>query len=228
LGLVAGRLADELARPVAAATLLESELRGSVRATPDFHVSLALEACGAFLSKRGGHAAAGGFSLLPDAWDTFAAAFAALPRPYPPAELVTRPGQVSVDLVLTARHVGWPLVQELARLAPFGPGHVEPLLAVTGLTVATARRVGAGEDHLSLRLRRGLETIDAIAFGVAPDRETPPEGTAIDVVAYLEARTVEDEPRLQLRVLDYATADASPLAARRLPAPTPEPMGALR
>jgi single-stranded-DNA-specific exonuclease len=230
LGLVAGRLADELARPVAAATLLEAELRGSVRATSDFHVSLALDACAAHLTKRGGHAAAGGFSALPEAWDTFAAAFAALPRPYPPAaeELVARPGQLSVDLVLTARHVGWPLLQELAQLAPFGPGHVQPMLAVTGLTVATARRVGAGEDHLSLRLRRGLETIDAIAFGVTADRETPPEGTAIDVVGYLEARTVEGEPRLQLRVLDYATADASPLAARRLPARTPEPLAALR
>lgn len=229
LGLVAGRLADELARPVAAAALLESELRGSVRATPDFHVSAVLEACGAYLTKRGGHAAAGGFSALPEAWDAFAAAFAALPRPYPPAaaEIVARPGLLSVDLVLTARHVGWPLLRELAQLAPFGPGHEQPMLAVTGLTVSSARRVGTGEDHLSLRLRRGLETIDAIAFGVAPERETPPEGTAIDVVGYLEARTVEGEPRLQLRVLDYATSDASPLAARRLPARMPEPMVAL-
>lgn len=230
LGLVAGRLADELARPVAVATLLDTELRGSVRATPDFHVSAGLDACAVHLTKRGGHAAAGGFSALPEAWDTFAAAFAALPRPFPPdgEKLVARPGQISVDLVLTARHVGWPLFQELAQLAPFGPGHVQPLLAVTGLTVATVRRVGAGEDHLSFRLRRGLETIDAIAFGVAPDRETPPEGTAIDVVGYLEARTMEGEPRLQIRVMDYATADASPLAARRLPARTPEPLGALR
>jgi single-stranded-DNA-specific exonuclease len=229
LGLVAGRLADELARPVAAAALLESEIRGSVRATPDFHVSLGLEACGAHLTKRGGHAAAGGFSALPDAWDAFAAAFAALPRPYPPAaaEVVARPGQLTVDLVLSGRHVGWALLGELAQLAPFGPGHQQPMLAVTGLTVASARRVGAGEDHLSLRLRRGLETIDAIAFGVAVERETPPEGTALDVVAYLEARTLEGEPRLQLRVLDYAATDASPLAARRLPAPAPEPLVAL-
>jgi single-stranded-DNA-specific exonuclease len=229
LGLVAGRLADELARPVAVATLLDSELRGSVRSTPDFHVSLGLDACAVHLTKRGGHAAAGGFSALPQAWDAFAAAFAALPRPYPPdgRELVARPGQMNVDLVLTARHVGWPLFQELAQLAPFGPGHVQPLLAVTGLTVATARRVGAGEDHLSFRLRRGLETVDAIAFGVASERDTPAEGTAIDVVGYLEARSVEGEPRLQIRVLDYATADASPLAARRLPARTPEPLAAL-
>ncbi|MEK6192405.1 MAG: single-stranded-DNA-specific exonuclease RecJ [Chloroflexota bacterium] len=217
LGLVAGRLADELARPVAAAALLESEIRGSVRATPDFHVTLGLEACGAYLTKRGGHAAAGGFSALPEAWDAFADAFGALPRPFPPdaTEVVARAGQLSVDLVLTARHVGWPLLRELAQLAPYGPGHEQPMLAVTGLTVGDARRVGAGADHLSIRLRRGAETIDGIAFSVGAERETPPAGAAIDVVATLEERTFQGEPRLQLRVLDYATADASPLAGRR-------------
>nr|MBA3587863.1 DHH family phosphoesterase [Chloroflexota bacterium] len=63
LGLVAGRLADELARPVAAVALVGDEVRGSVRAPVDFHVGAALEACGEHLTKRGGHAAAGGFSL---------------------------------------------------------------------------------------------------------------------------------------------------------------------
>ena len=65
VGLVAGRLADALARPVAAATLVGEEVRGSVRAPVDFHVAAALEACHDHLTKRGGHAGAGGFSLLP-------------------------------------------------------------------------------------------------------------------------------------------------------------------
>ena len=129
-----------------------------------------------------------------------------------------------MDLVLTARHVGWPLLQELAQLAPYGPGHEQPMLAVTGLTVGDARRVGAGADHVSLRLRRGAETIDGIAFSVGAERETPPVGAAVDVVATLEERTFEGEPRLQLRVLDYATADASPLAGRRTRVPAAEPM----
>jgi single-stranded-DNA-specific exonuclease len=217
IGLVAGRLADELARPVAAATRVEDEVRGSVRATPDFHVTLALEACGAHLTKRGGHAAAGGFSTDPDSWRAFVTAFEALPRPFPPGDAagVVEPGTLRIDLVLGARFVGWPLLREITRLSPYGPGHPEPLLAVTGFTVGGARRVGAGADHVSLRLRRGAETVDAIAFGTDLDRETPEGGAEIDVVAYLESRTYEGEARLQLRVLDYASTDASPLANRR-------------
>ena len=219
VGLVAGRLADALARPVAAATLVGEEVRGSVRAPVDFHVAAALEACHDHLTKRGGHAGAGGFSLRPESWDAFSAAFAALPRPYPAdaAPERVRPGRQVVDLVLPARYLDWALADELDRLAPYGPGHLEPVLAVTGMTVREARRVGTNEAHLAFRMRRGLETFDAIAFGIDPDRPLPEPETELDLVGTLERDVFGGMPRLRLRVVDYATSAASPLVARRLP-----------
>ena len=219
VGLVAGRLADSLARPVAAATLVGDEVRGSVRAPTDFHVAAALEACATLLTKRGGHAAAGGFSLLPESWADFSAAFAALPRPFPAdvAAEAVRPGRVVVDLVLPARHLDWTLAGELARLAPYGPGHVEPVLAVTGMVLTEARRVGATEQHVALRMRRGLETFDAIAFGLEPERPLPEPGDEVDLVGTLERDDFGGMPRLRLRVVDFAHRSSSPLMARRLP-----------
>lgn len=219
LGLVAGRLADTLARPVGAAAIVGEEIRGSVRAPADFHVAAALEACGIHLTKRGGHAGAGGFSLLPSSWDAFVAAFAALSRPFPltPGAEAERPGRQPVDLVLTARHVDWTLADQLDRLAPYGPGHVEPTLAVTGLVVADARRVGPAERHAAFKLRRGLETFDAIAFGLDPDRPLPAPGDEVDLVGTLERDVFGGLPRLRLRVVDFAHTAGSPLLARRLP-----------
>ena len=219
VGLVAGRLADSLARPVAAATLVGDEVRGSVRAPTDFHVAAALEACAALLTKRGGHAAAGGFSLLPESWSGFSAAFAALPRPFPAdvAAEAELPGRVVVDLVLPARHLDWTLADELARLAPYGPGHVEPVLAVTGMVLTEARRVGATEQHVALRMRRGLETFDAIAFGLDAGRPLPEPGDEVDLVGTLERDDFGGMPRLRLRVVDFAHRSSSPLMARRLP-----------
>jgi single-stranded-DNA-specific exonuclease len=221
VGLVAGRLADSLARPVVAATLVGDEVRGSVRAPVDFHVAAALEACAAHLTKRGGHAAAGGFSAEPTAWDGFVAAFAALPRPFPAdvAPEAARPGRQVIDLVLPARHLDWALAEQLERLAPYGPGHVEPVLAVTGLRLSEARRVGARESHVAFRLRRGAETFDAIAFGLDTDRPLPEAGTAVDLVGTLERDDFGGLPRLRLRVIDYADAAASPLVARRVTQP---------
>ena len=221
LGLVAGRLADELARPVVAAALVGAEVRGSVRAPLDFHVTAALDAVAATLTKRGGHAAAGGFSLEPAAWPAFVAAFSGLARPFGAglggAE-VQRPGRQIIDLVLPARFLDWGLADELLRLAPYGPGHLEPVLAVTGLRMAGARRIGAREAHISFRMLRGLETVDAIAFGVDADRKLPEEGTELDLVGTLERDEFGGMPRLRLRVIDWADAAASPLVARRHPA----------
>lgn len=218
VGLVAGRLSDALGRPVAVAARIGDELRGSVRAPLDFHVAAALEACASLLSKRGGHAGAGGFSLQAEGWNAFAAAWAALPRPYPadPARSPERAGRVAVDLVLPAGHLGWALADEIERLAPFGPGHVEPILAVTGLTVVEARRVGASAEHLAIRLRRGAETFDAIGFGTPLDRPLPEAESRLDLVGTLERDEFQGMPRLRLRVLDYAEAGESPLAARRV------------
>ncbi|HEU5325719.1 MAG TPA: single-stranded-DNA-specific exonuclease RecJ [Candidatus Limnocylindria bacterium] len=221
LGLIAGRLADSLARPVAIATLVGDEVRGSVRAPSDFHVASALEACGDLLLKRGGHAAAGGFSAHPDRWDAFIAAFGALGRPFPAdgAAETQRPGRQPVDLVITARHLDWTLADQLERLAPYGPGHVEPVLAVTGMTVREARRIGAREAHVAFRMRRGLETFDAVAFGLDADRALPQPDDELDLVGTLERDAFGGLPRLRLRVLDFAHAAASPLLARRLPPP---------
>jgi single-stranded-DNA-specific exonuclease len=221
VGLVAGRLADALARPVVAATLVGGEVRGSVRAPVDFNVAAALEACGAHLAKRGGHAAAGGFSLAPASWDAFVLAFSSLPRPFPAdaAPEATRPGRQVVDLVLGARHLDWTLVEQLERLAPFGPGHLEPVVAVTGLVLAAIRRVGVREQHVAFKLRRGIETLDAIAFAMADDRPLPEVGDEVDLLGTIERDDFGGLPRYRLRLLDFAHRGASPLVARRaLPA----------
>ena len=223
IGLVAGRLADQLARPVGVVCAVGEELRGSVRAPTDFHVAAALEACAGLLTKRGGHAAAGGFSLLEVNWPAFADAFGTLPRPYPPGRAVhaERVGQLVIDLVLPSSRLDWSLAAQLERLLPYGPGNVEPVLAVTGMRVAEARRIGASEAHIGFRMRKGLEAFDAVAFGAPAERQLPATGDAIDLVGTLERDSFQGIERLRLRVVDYAHSQASPLLARRLAGSTP-------
>jgi len=91
------------------------------------------------------------------------------------------------------------------------------VLAVTGMTLADARRVGPKAAHVAFRMRRGLETFDAIAFGHDIDRPLPDAGVALDLVGTLERDDFGGLPRLRLRALDFAETAASPLLARRLP-----------
>ena len=155
---------------------------------------------------------------LPESWEAFADAFGALERPLGAGSdvEVQHPGRQLVDLVLPSRYLGWELADELARLAPYGPGHLEPVLAVTGLRVGSVRRIGARETHISFRMLRGIETVDAIGFGMDVERSLPEEGSLVDLVGTLERDTFGGMARLRLRVLDYADAAASPLLARRI------------
>ena len=218
VGLVAGRLSDALLRPVAAVTLVGEEIRGSVRSPGDFHVARALTACAEHLTKLGGHPAAGGFSATRAAYEAFADAFRALPRPYP-ADLEVAARSVSagidVDLVLPSSFLGWDLCADLQQLAPFGAGCPEPVLAITGLVAGDVRRVGPDDGHVVLRMLRGPESFDAIAFDTPPDRPLPGPATPLDIVATLETDRWMGQPRMRLRVRDYADTAASPLVERR-------------
>ncbi|HET9416428.1 MAG TPA: hypothetical protein VFP30_02705, partial [Candidatus Limnocylindria bacterium] len=74
-------------------------------------------------------------------------------------------------------------------------------------------------SHIAFRMRRGLETFDAVAFGHDTERPLPEPGVALDLVGTLERDAFGGLPRLRLRVIDFAETSASPLLARRLPAP---------
>ncbi|MFN2484745.1 MAG: single-stranded-DNA-specific exonuclease RecJ, partial [Candidatus Limnocylindria bacterium] len=231
VGLVAGRLVDLLGRPVAAVSAVGDELRGSVRAPAGFHVANALTACAEHLTKLGGHPGAGGFSLPVERFAAFSSAFESLPGVFPlplraasggptrPASSPDARSAFDVDLVLPANLVGWQLAAEIERLEPFGVGWPEPVLAITGLVVGDVRRAGAEDSHLVLRMLRGYESIDAVAFDTPVQRTLPEVGMRLDIVATIDAGRWMGEPRLRLRVRDYAEAPESPIAARRAVAP---------
>jgi hypothetical protein len=78
--------------------------------------------------------------------------------------------------------------------------------------------MGAAEAHVAFRLRKGIETFDAVAFGVDAARPLPEADSEVDFVGTLEHDTFAGMPRLRLRVVDYASTATSPLQARRLAA----------
>ena len=92
LGIVASRLVDQYARPVLMIALREGQPhgQGSGRSVPGFKLHEALQECTAHLIGHGGHAAAAGLRILPEAIDAFRTAFCAVvtrqlgvnPRPH--------------------------------------------------------------------------------------------------------------------------------------------------
>lgn len=215
VGLVAARLADEGGRPVVVGAQVGDLVRASCRAS-GFDLAAALEECRDLFIRHGGHAAAAGFEIEASRWeafeDRFLAAAARIGRP-----VVDPRPELRLDLALPALEVDYPLLRELAWLAPTGQGNPEPLVAVLGLTVTRVRAATGG--HTQLTLRRERDVLDGIAFGRADLIDTVTEGARVDVVATLASRTFAGYESLQLIVRDVAVSGSLPAAAAILAGP---------
>jgi single-stranded-DNA-specific exonuclease len=175
LGLVAVKLSEATARPVAVVEQAEGICRASVRAPRGYDAVAAVAAAADLLLRFGGHQGAAGFSIDAANLPAFAAAFAGAVASLPvepvddtlEADAWLRPSSISVELL-----------DHLARLGPFGHGYPEPLFETPALAVREARVVG--EKHLRLKLADEGRLLTAIAFHGAS--EPPAVGQQIDIL----------------------------------------------
>jgi single-stranded-DNA-specific exonuclease len=206
IGLIAGRLAEDLDRPAVVATLADPEagiLRASCRSPGGYNLAEALIACQDLLIRHGGHAAAAGFDIAADRWPEFAARFLELAsrdaRPSGPPEL-------TVDLVLPADLVDYGFVREVGLLEPTGVGNPAPAVAITGLRVVRVRSANGG--HTQLVLGRSRDVLDAVAFRRSDLPAMLHEGDRIDVVARAASRRFGGFESIQLELVDVAAEGA--------------------
>jgi single-stranded-DNA-specific exonuclease len=219
VGLVASRLAEERRRPAIVGADLGPIVRASCRSGGELHLADTLAACGDVLIRHGGHAGAAGFEIATEQWPAFRERFLALAAAVPPPDPV--PSQ-AIDVAVHARDVDYALYRDLDRLAPYGTGNPEPMVAVLGLTVTRAREADGG--HSQLVLKRRLDVLDGIAFGWPELSHEVAEGESIDVVARLMSRRFGGIESLQLDIRDAALSGSIP-EARAFLETEPVPVG---
>jgi single-stranded-DNA-specific exonuclease len=204
VGLVAGRLTEELYRPALVAKVGDEETHGSARSIPEFNITEALDECRELLVRHGGHAAAAGFAVKNENLEALRQRLEAIAaRELAGLELVS---SVTVDAVVSLGDLDWALVEQLRQLEPCGYANPQPTFASTGLEVVSARLVGSDGKHLKLavRDRRTRAVWDAIAFrmgdwyGELPNR--------IDLAYALEINEFNGRKTLQLNVKDIREA----------------------
>ncbi len=186
VGIVASRIKERCHRPVIAFALAdadnpESELKGSARSIPGFHIRDALDAVATsnpgLVTKFGGHAMAAGLSLSRDNFDAFARAFAAEATRILSPELLQ--ATIVSDGELAAHELTLGSAEELAAAGPWGQAFPEPVFHGR-FRLQQQRRLGA--NHLKMVLSPlddEAVIIDAIAFAVS--EEEWPEATATEI-----------------------------------------------
>jgi single-stranded-DNA-specific exonuclease len=163
VGILASRLRERLHRPVICfARANDTELRGSGRSIPGFHLrdclDLVAKRAPGLIVRFGGHAQAAGLTLRTAELSRFGDAFAKAAEDTMPREALTR--TVQTDGALEPQQVSLGLAQ-LLEARVWGPGFPPPLFCDT--FALESQRV-VGEKHSKLQLVKDGRRLQAMRF----------------------------------------------------------------
>jgi single-stranded-DNA-specific exonuclease len=180
IGIVASRLVERYGVPVFIATYedeAQTQIRGSARSIPEFHVFEALQFCGDVLDRFGGHRAAGGFSLKAENLDELRSRLII----YANNQLQVHHLKplITIDAEAALQDLNLTLYQQIDALHPCGIDNPDPVFWTPNLQVIEQQVMGKDKSHLKLTLRQehptGARDLKAIAwrwaeFSPLPDR----------------------------------------------------------
>ncbi len=191
VGIVAGKIAEELGKPTIVIGLEGATGRGSVRGPGGFPLYDALALCKAELVQFGGHQAAAGVHVRAERIDALRALFSdtctSLRASLPEAPAAT-------FITLDPRDDPTDVLQDLDRLEPFGEGNPAPRLRVPNVLVRSARNL---KGHLKLDLVYEGSAIGGIFFSRGDAAESI-AGRTLDVIASLRPNTFLGGAELQV------------------------------
>lgn len=203
VGLVAGRLADELYRPVVAYELGDRLSRGSARTVPELDIITTLRQFGHLLVRFGGHRQAAGFTVdngnlpaLKEGLQSMAATS---------LQGVELTPSLDIDGEVPLGGLDGETIRWLKHLEPFGQNNPQPVFLSRQVRVVEAKAIGDDGQHLRLKLRDGRVTWPAVAFDLGS--ALPTVGSTVDIV-YSLAADRRMAGGLEMRVHDLKLTDA--------------------
>lgn len=205
VGLVAGRLASQFAKPafvvgsIAKQGEKVSVAVGSARGAGHANVLSALETVRQHTVKLGGHKAAAGFSVLPENLEHVKQGLADY---FAAQERGAEPTPYTADAHIAPHLVSWDVVRTLQKFEPFGEANPKPIFALTGVELLEKRTVGKSNDHAKLKLYLADREVDAIGFGLGEHVEAL--GRSVDVLASMGVHEFRGRETLELQIADIA------------------------
>ena len=181
VGIVASRVAERFHRPAILLSVGGEEAKGSGRSIAAFDLLGAVERCAAHLLSFGGHRAACGVRLRPDAIPAFRDAFTAVAAAALDEDDLRRVR--AVDAVVGGDELTLGLADELELLAPHGYANRGVTLLLHGAEVVAPRPTRDGR-HARYHVRSDGVSSRAIHFN-APPLETLKATTRHDVALTL-------------------------------------------
>jgi single-stranded-DNA-specific exonuclease len=206
IGIVAGRMAEVLQRPVVLIASDRDRSRpaiGSARAGSLFNVFAAISACQELLRTFGGHSGAAGFTLEPHLIPAFREKFLAFAARVSFQTVTAEPLWIEAEVPLGTLVPA--VVAQLEKIGPFGHGNPRPVLAAANVQLAAPPQpCGPGGQHLQLILWQQGARLKAVAFKrVHWLEELSSHAGPIDIAFHPVLDDFGGERRVKLHLLDW-------------------------
>ena len=181
IGIVASKLVEKYKKPVFIIGERGEEATGSARSFGDFSAADAVRAADDIIIKGGGHGAAAGVTLETEKIGDFRQRvnefYDSLQLENQERYLLPR-ADVEID---DFSEIDEELIENLAKMEPFGNGNPEPVLKITRASVLSMRRMGADGQHVKLALRdKNGKVLQMLAFN-APEEFFREPGDEVSV-----------------------------------------------
>jgi len=172
IGIVASRLVERFGRPVVLLAAPPGELaRGSARSLPGCNISAAIADQGELLESYGGHPMAAGLSIAPERIPDFREGLSRSVAAQL-AEAAFEP-RLQIDGYLRLDELSLELVEDLERLAPFGPGNPPLTLATRDLSLVSQTLIGRNDEHRQLLVEDDAENRQQVLWWDGAGWELP-------------------------------------------------------
>lgn len=205
VGLVAGKLVEEWARPVLLIERGPEQSRGSARSVRGFNIFEALSACKDLFVRFGGHSMAAGFTIENARLPELDARLQELALTALTDDMLVPTLDINVEVPLS--DITWELLHELRQLEPFGQANPQPVLMSRNVQVVSVATCGSAGDHLRLVLKQNNgQPVEAMAFRLGHLAEPLRQHPYIDVAYTLEDHEWNDQRSLRLLVKDFRRA----------------------
>ena len=200
LGIVAGRLLEELGQTVIVLNVEDGRAKGSARSIEAVDIFEALNPHRELFIAFGGHAGAAGMTLETEQLD----ALSEILETYVKNKGIDAKGKntLYLDEELDLESLSLETVKSFERLAPFGIDNQKPVFYIRDFQVENARSMGAGDSHLKLKISKGTASFEVVAFGQGSKATEFSQVKQLELAVTLSVNQWNGQTTLQLIMVD--------------------------
>lgn len=200
LGIVAGRLLEELHQPVVVLSIEDGRAKGSARSPESVNIFEALDPYRSLFIAFGGHAGAAGMTLEVDQLPALSQAL----TDYIAEQEVdlSSKSSLAIDEELHLTELTLETLKSFDRLSPFGMDNKKPVFLVRNFKIEGARSMGAGNTHLKLKISQEDATFEVVAFGLGSLETEFAQAQDLELAVQLSVNQWNGQTTLQLMLVD--------------------------